>query len=89
MKSFTKHTVLEKRVRHSLYATIALASLAAILGVISLIMPSGLPESAITIPAVLAVTLGYYAVGLKDADATIYKSRNSEQAKEGEIIQGQ
>lgn len=82
MKPIMKYTVLERKARRSLYMALTLVVIAAILGLISLIMPSKLPEAAIEIPAILAVVLGYYAVGLKDADSTIYKSRNGEQSKE-------
>ena len=82
MKPIMKYTILERRVKRSLYIALALVVIAATLGVISLIMPGVLPESAMEIPAIVAIALSYYAVGLKDADSTIYKSRNGEQVKE-------
>lgn len=82
MTHMMKHTVLERKVRRSLYMALTLVMIAGTLGVISLIVPGALPDSAMEIPAILAIALGYYAVGLKDADSTIYKSLSGEQVKE-------
>lgn len=81
MKSIMKHSILEQKLKVSFVTSIVFVSLGVVLGIMSLILP--IPEDAMMIAGVLAIVCGSYAVGLRDADLTLYKSqRHVEQVKE-------